>query len=336
MKSFFLISTILFFSVTVLSQGTLPVVNDTPLKELVRPPRLEKGDTVMILAPAGIMKDTSAVLKGIELLQDWGLNYKLGKNLFKQNFHFAGTDAERLADFQEALDDVNIKAIWCARGGYGTVRIIDDLDFTRFKQNPKWVIGFSDITVLHNEIHLLGFETLHALMPLTYKPDERKQKKAVKSLKKAVFGKRIKYKISESEYNREGEATGEVVGGNISLLASMLGSRTQIATDGKILFLEEVGEALYAIDRMVISLKRAGYFEHCKGLIIGGVSDIKENSTPFGMTYQEIILDAVKDYDFPVCFDFPAGHITDNRTVILGRKIELDVRDNKAVIKFEK
>lgn len=303
---------------------------------LIRPPYLERGDTVMILAPAGIMKDTAAVEKGIALLEKWGLNYKLGKNLFKQNFHFAGTDAERLADMQQALDDDNIKAIWCARGGYGTVRIIDDIDFTHFKEHPKWVIGFSDITVLHSEIHQLGYETMHALMPLTYKPDEREQKKAVKSLKKGLFGRKLKYKISDSPYNREGEATGEVVGGNISLLASMLGSKSQISTDGQILFLEEVGEYLYSIDRMVISLKRAGYFEHCKGLIVGGVSDIKENSTPFGMTYQEIILDAVKDYDFPVCFDFPAGHITDNRTLLLGRTITLDVREQKAVIKFEK
>lgn len=305
-------------------------------KELIRPPKLEKGDTVMIIAPAGIMKDTTAVKDGIKLLKHWGLNYKLGKNLFKQNFHFAGTDAERLSDIQEALDDDNVKAIWCARGGYGTVRIIDDIDFTHFKEHPKWIIGFSDITVLHSEIHKMGIETMHALMPITYNPDNRKEKKAVKSLKKAVFDKRLKYKISDSEYNKEGEATGEVVGGNLSIVYSMLGSKSQISTDGKILFIEDVGEALYHIDRMMISLKRAGYFNHCKGLIVGGFSDIKPNDTPFGMTYQEIILDAVKGHNFPVCFDFPAGHITDNRTLLLGRKIELDVRKNKAVIKFEK
>lgn len=332
---FILILFILLCS-NIFSQVTVPSIEARPYRELTRPPKLEKGDTVLILAPAGIMKDTAAVMKGIALLKDWGLNYKLGKNLFNQNFHFAGTDEERLADMQQALDDDNVKAIWCARGGYGTIRIIDDIDFTKFRQHPKWIIGFSDITVLHNEIHNMGIETMHALMPITYKPDSKEQKKAVKSLKKAVFEKRLKYKISESEYNREGEATGEVVGGNLSLVYSMLGSRSQISTKGKILFLEEVGEALYHIDRMMISLKRAGYFEDCEGLIIGGISDIKENSTPFGMTYQEIILDAVKDYDFPVCFDFPAGHITDNRTLLLGREVELDVREHKAVIKFEK
>ncbi|MCB0459741.1 MAG: LD-carboxypeptidase [Flavobacteriaceae bacterium] len=336
MKNLLSIVVFLFFSLHSTSQVTVPVIDAAPYRELIRPPKLEKGDTVMIIAPAGIMKDTASVMRGIALLEDWGLNYKLGKNIFKQNYHFAGTDEERLADIQEALDDDNVKAIWCARGGYGTIRIIDDIDFTRFKQHPKWIIGFSDITVLHNEVHNMGIETMHALMPITYKPDSKEQKKAVKSLKRAVFDKRLKYKISDSEYNREGEATGEVVGGNLSLVYSMLGSRSQISADGKILFLEEVGEALYHIDRMMISLKRAGYFENCKGLIIGGISDIKENSTPFGITYQEIILDAVKDYDFPVCFDFPAGHITDNRTLLLGREIELDVRDNKAVIKFEK
>ncbi len=303
---------------------------------LIKPSSLQKGDTVMILAPAGIVRDSTGVNNGIALLKKWGLNVKLGKNLFNQHFKFAGTDAERLADFQNALDDDNVKAIWCARGGYGAIRILDDLDFTKFKQNPKWIIGFSDITAFHNEVHIMGIETMHGIMPLTYKPDNKEQRQSIKSLKKAFFGKRVKYRVAESDYNREGNTEGAVVGGNLSLVYSMLGSKSQLDPSGKILYLEEVGEALYHIDRMMISLKRAGYFENCKGLIIGGMSGVKNEPSEFGMTYQEIILDAVKDYNFPVAFDFPAGHITDNRTLILGREIEMKVKGSKTVVKFER
>ncbi|MCK0130490.1 LD-carboxypeptidase [Flavobacteriaceae bacterium F08102] len=303
--------------------------------QLKKPPYLQKGDTVMIIAPAGIMKDTAGIENGIALLNDWGLTYILGKNLYKQNFQFAGTDEERLADVQEAFDNPTIKAIWCARGGYGAVRIIDDVDFTKFKSRPKWMIGFSDITVFHNELHNLGFETLHALMPLTYDPDERKQKRAVRSLKRALFGKKLTYRISESPFNKEGEARGELIGGNLSIVYSMLGSKSSLDTQGKILFIEDVGEAKYHIDRMLISLRRAGYFDGLAGLIVGGFNDIKPNSTEFGKTVEEIVLDAVKEYDFPVSFDFPSGHITDNRTLILGRTIDLKVKAHKAIVKFE-
>lgn len=305
-------------------------------KPIIKPPNLQKGDTVMILAPAGIVRDSTGVNNGIELLKKWGLNVKLGKNLYNQHFRFAGTDAERLADFQNALDDDNVKAIWCARGGYGAIRILDDLDFTKFKQNPKWIIGFSDITAFHNEVHNMGIETMHGIMPLTYKPDDKEQRYAKKSLKKAFLGRRVKYRVAESDYNREGNVEGVVVGGNLSLIYSMLGSTSQLDVAGKILYLEEVGEALYHIDRMMISLKRAGYFENCKGLIIGGISNIKTEPSEFGMTYEEIILDAVEEYDFPVAFDFPAGHITDNRTLILGREITLKVKGSKTVVRFDK
>ena len=310
------------------------LVGQITFAQLVKPPYLQKGDTVMILAPAGIMKDTLGIENGIALLKKWGLNYKLGKNLFKHNFHFAGTDEERLADVQEGLDNPNIKAIWCARGGYGTIRIIDDVDFTKFKKNPKWMIGFSDITAFHNVIHNLGIETLHGIMPLTYKPDERKQRRAIKSLKKAIFGKKLKYRVSESEFNKEGLASGQIIGGNLSLVYSMLGSTSSLDTKGKILFIEDIGEAKYHIDRMLISLRRAGYFNGLSGMIVGGINNVKANTTDFGKTVEEIILDAVKDYDFPVSFDFPTGHITDNRTLILGREISLEVKARKAIIKF--
>ena len=305
-------------------------------QELIQPPYLKKGDTVLILATAGIVNDSTIIDNGIELLKSWGLNVKLGKNLYESNGHFAGTDKQRLEDFQNAIDDDNIKAIWCARGGYGTVRIIDDIDFTRFKENPKWIIGFSDVTVLHNDIHNLGIETIHAMMPSTLKPDNEEQKKAQKSLKKALFGKKIKYRVSESSYNKEGEAEGQLVGGNLSILYSLLGSKSTISTENKILFIEDVGEYEYHIDRMLLNLKRNGYFDKCKGLIVGGISDVRENDVAFGKTVEEIVLDVVKDFDFPVSFDFPAGHIRDNRTLILGREISLLIKENKAVVKFLK
>lgn len=302
--------------------------------KLIQPPYLQKGDSVIIIAPAGIMKDTAKIDNGIELLQEWGLNVKLGKHLFDQNFHFAGTDTQRTEDVQNALDDPTVKAIWCARGGYGSVRIIDSINFTKFKQHPKWVIGFSDITVFHSEINNLRVETMHALMPITYNPKNNEQKKALRSLRKALFGKKITYRISDSKYNKEGEAEGQIVGGNLSILYSLLGTKSSINTDGKILFIEDIGEYLYHIDRMLISLKRNGYFNHCKGLIVGGISEVRENDTPFGKTPEEVVLDAVKEFDFPVCFDFPAGHITDNRTLILGRTINLNVKGNRTVVKF--
>ena len=192
-------------------------------QELIQPPYLQKGDTVMILATAGIVSDSAIIDNGIELLKSWGFNVKLGNYLFEQGHHFAGTDKHRLEDFQKAIDDDNIKAIWCARGGYGTVRIIDDIDFTKFIEHPKWVIGFSDVTVLHNEIHNLRIETIHAMMPSTLKPGNEEQKKAQKSLKKALFGKKIKYRVSESDYNKEGEAVGQLVGGNLSIFIQFAG-----------------------------------------------------------------------------------------------------------------
>lgn len=302
----------------------------------IDPPPLKKGDTVMIVAPAGVMKDTTGVYKAVGLLNHWGLHYKLGDHLFTKHYRFAGTDAERLSDFQAALDDPTVKAIWCARGGYGAIRILDDLDFTGFIENPKWLIGFSDITAFHTKLNNLGIATMHGIMPLTYKPDEKEQRQALRSLRRAFFGKRLRYRVAESKYNREGKVEGVVVGGNLSLVYSMLGSETQLDTNGKILYLEEVGEALYHIDRMMISLKRAGTFDNCKGLIIGGFSDLKTDANEFGMTYEEIILDAVKDYDFPVAFDFPAGHITDNRTVLLGRNVSFKVKKSRTKLKFDR
>ena len=303
---------------------------------LMQPAYLQEGDTVMIVATAGILKESSVVDDAIILLQEWGLNVRLGKHLYAKGNHFAGTDAQRAQDFQEGLDDKSIKAIWCARGGYGTVRMIDKVNFRNYNRNPKWIIGFSDVTVIHSEIHNLGGETIHAIMPSTYRPNNDEQKKALKSLKKAVFGKSLEYKTSKSNFNKVGEAKGQLIGGNLSILYSLLGSKSSIKTDGKILFIEDVGEYVYHIDRMMQNLKRNGYFDNCYGLIVGGISDIRENDTSFGKPVEQVILDAVAAYDFPVAFNFPAGHIRDNRTLIMGREISLKVKGKKATVKFAK
>jgi muramoyltetrapeptide carboxypeptidase len=311
------------------------------INKLSIPPYLQKGDTIAIVAPAGILKNREGTIqKAKELAENWGLSVILGKNVFNQNNHFAGTDAERAADFQEALDNKSIKAIWTARGGYGSVRILDLLDFTKFKEHPKWIIGYSDITALHNHIHNLGIETMHGMMAtsLEEKPEEIIQ--TISSFKKALFGEKLKYSIPAPEGNRNailnsGEVLkGQLIGGNLSILTSMLGSNSQLLTEGKILFIEEIGEYKYSIDRMVQSLKRAGYFTKVKAVIVGNMSSIKKNSTQWGSTIEQLILEAIPK-NIPVLFDFPAGHEADNRALIFGRNVALEVDMEKYLLVFE-
>jgi muramoyltetrapeptide carboxypeptidase len=317
------------------------ILSQEKTNKLMTPPYLQKGDTIAIVAPAGILKDREdTIQKAKELAENWGLSIILGTNVFNQNNHFAGTDAERAADFQEALDNKSIKAIWIARGGYGSVRILDLLDFTKFKEHSKWIIGYSDITALHNHIHNLGIETMHAMMAtsLEEKPEEILETKA--SFKKALFGEELKYTIPASEDNRNailnaGEILkGQLIGGNLSILTSMLGSNSQLSTEGKILFIEEIGEYKYSIDRMLQSLKRAGYFTKVKAVIVGNMSSIKKNSTQWGSTIEQLILE-VTPKNIPVLFDFPAGHEADNRALIFGRNVTLEVDMENYLLVFE-
>ena len=301
---------------------------------LIRPPYLKKGDTIMILSPAGRLRDRTGVEAGTDLANHWGLVVFYGNHLLSREGSFAGTDEDRLQDLQGALDDPSIKAIWAARGGYGTVRVVDELDFSKFRQNPKWIVGFSDITILHNKLHQLGYQSLHAQMPVTLELENPEQKRSITSLHRALFGKKLEYKIRTHESNRDGVGRGQLVGGNLSIVYSMLGSDTNLKMKGKVLFLEEVGEALYHIDRMMISLKRAGYFEQCRGLIIGDFK-LKENKgNPFGKSLEEIVLEATEGTDFPIVFDFPAGHVDDNRALIMGSEVELSVGKKKSKIVF--
>ncbi|MGB5264168.1 MAG: LD-carboxypeptidase, partial [Lutimonas sp.] len=271
----------------------------------------------------------------IELANHWGLVVFLGNHLFSQDNTFAGTDSERLEDLQKALDNPSIKAIWCARGGYGAVRIIDQLDFTKFMQSPKWIVGYSDITVLHNKLNNLGVESIHAQMPLTLKLNEPIQKESIVALKKSLFGKKLSYTFDGLSKNRNGEASGQLVGGNLSIVYSMLSTDTDLKMDGKILFIEDVGEALYHIDRMMISLKRAGYFEHCAGLIVGDFRLKSNEGNEFGETLEDIVNRVTEGTDFPILFDFPAGHIDDNRALIFGDIVDLKVTDKKSKLTFK-
>jgi muramoyltetrapeptide carboxypeptidase len=317
------------------------IIAQEKTNKLMTPPYLQEGDTIAIVAPAGILKDREdTIQKAKELAENWGLSVILGTNVFNQNNHFAGTDAERAADFQEALDNKSIKAIWTARGGYGSVRILDLLDFTKFKEHPKWIIGYSDITALHNHIHNLGIETMHGMMAtsLEEKPEEIMQ--TISSFKKALFGEELKYSIPAPEGNRNailnsGEILkGQLIGGNLSILTSMLGSNSQLLTEGKILFIEEIGEYKYSIDRMLQSLKRAGYFTKVKAVIVGNMSSIKKNSTQWGSTIEQLILE-VTPKNIPVLFDFPAGHEADNRALIFGRNVTLEVDMENYLLVFE-
>ena len=256
---------------------------------LVTPPYLKKGDTIAILAPAGILKGRAETIqKAKALAESWGLNVVLGKNLFNQNNHFAGTDEERTEDFQWALDNPNIKAIWAARGGYGSVRLLDRLEFTQFKDNPKWIIGYSDITAFHNHIHNLGFETLHAMMATSLEEKPEEITKTISSYKKALFGEQLSYSIASSSYNRSGEVFGQIIGGNLAIVTSMLGSKSQLDTTDKILFLEEIGEYKYSIDRMLQSLKKSQLFFKCKSYYYWRYELDKKEYDQMGFLYSAI------------------------------------------------
>ncbi|MDD5508603.1 MAG: LD-carboxypeptidase [Bacteroidales bacterium] len=295
------------------------------------PAYLKNGDRVAIVAPA--RKITAEETEpAIQKLEEWGLAVVTGDHLYDSSNQFAGDDRVRAADLQNMLDDEGIRAIFCARGGYGLIRIIDRLDFSHFVRKPKWIVGYSDITVLHSHIHShFGIETLHAVMPIHF-GDPDSSADTLLSLKKALFGENLTYRLPASPLSRIGTARGTLVGGNLSLLYGLTGTPSDLATDGKILFLEDLDEYLYHMDRMMLNLKRGGKLARLAGLIVGGMTAMKDNQVPFGKTAEEIITEVVGEYDYPVCFHFPAGHVPDNRALILGREALLSV-GNEVVFK---
>jgi len=295
------------------------------------PSYLTKSDKIGIAAPARKIS-IEELNPAIEILKNWGLEPVFASNLFLSDNQYAGKDEERLKGFQKLLDDPEIKAIMCARGGYGTMRIIDKLDFSQFLLQPKWIAGYSDVTVLHSHINKnFGIETLHASMPINFSTNTPE---SLESLRKALFGEKFSYVASNHNFNRTGKTEGILIGGNLSILYALSGSASDIETDGKILFMEDLEEYLYHIDRMMVQLKRSGKLQNLAGLIVGGMNNMNDNTVPFGKTAYEIISEHIATYDYPVCFGFSAGHIDDNRTLIMGRKVDLEVYENKSEVHF--
>lgn len=298
-------------------------------KEII-PPYLKAGDMIGITSPAGFIL-REGIIPAATLMQQWGFRIRAGYTIGKKYFTYGGTDEERLQDFQQMLDDPQIKAIMCARGGYGAVRVIDKLDWTKFKANPKWIIGFSDITVIHCHLNRqLGVASIHSKMcnsfPDVWDQAADLQKNTIISIQKALTGEKMQYTAPASTYNRAGTASGSLVGGNLKTLESLAGSASDIKTDGKILFVEDTGEYLYSIDRMFWNLKRSGKLSKLAGLIVGGIK-IKQDAPDeyFGKTVYEIVSERVKEYNYPVCFDFPVGHQIDNFALKCGVRHKLQV-----------
>ena len=291
-----------------------------------QPPYLKQGSTIGIACPSGYLQK-DRIEHAVEVLKQWGFNVKVGKAVGAEHHYFAGTDEERREDLQEMLDDPAIDAILMGRGGYGLSRIIDALDFTAFKNKPKWICGFSDVTVLHSHIQSqFNIATLHSPMCIAFKPGTE-YTDYLQNFRDAITGTSLSYQTPPSKYNRPGTAEGIMTGGNLSLLAHLTGSASEVNTEGKILFIEDTGEFLYNIDRMMLHLKRAGKLDKIAALLVGDFDNIKESERSFGQGIEEIILDKVKDYSYPVCFNFPAGHEEINFTLSFGMDHKLIVDD---------
>lgn len=297
----------------------------------IQPPYLKRGDKVAIVCPANKLK--KSIAPAIALLADWGLQVITGKSITGNHFQFAGDDELRAADIQTFLDDKSIKAIIAGRGGYGGIRIIDKLDFSNFKENPKWIAGFSDTTAfLSHACAALHTQSIHGQMLASF---ETASALSLETLRKALFGEELKYTYTSIFPNRQGQAEGILIGGNLSLLVAMQGSVSEMDYTDKILFLEDVGEHEYAIDRMLRMLKRSGKLAHLRGLIIGAFNEIEPQEIPFGQTPEELILEIVKEYDYPVCFNFPVGHIADNRALVVGSIATLQTKTHQVVLSYK-
>lgn len=293
---------------------------------MIIPPFLKPGDRIRIVAPAGkVQKDK--VLPGIELLHDEGFDVILGRNVLNHQFQYSGTDRQRTDDLQEAINDQEAKAIICARGGYGTVRLLEELDFSPLLKSPKWLAGFSDVTVLHSVLNKLGLASIHGAMPGFFL-ENKKPARSFFSLMDMLKSGKSQIEAPSSALNRCGITSGELVGGNLSLIYSLQGTPWQLNTNGKILLIEDVGEYLYHLDRMMQNMRLAGQLKNLAGLVVGGFTEMKDNESPFGKSVPEIILESVSDYRFPVCFDFPVGHIPKNLSLMLGANYQLQVGES--------
>ncbi len=300
---------------------------------LISPPTLQKGDTIGIVAPARkVTEGEISVAKS--MFESWGFRVIFGKHLFGDDHQYSGTDDERASDFQGMIDNPEVKCIVCARGGYGSVRLLDRLDLRRLQHNPKWVIGYSDITVFHGILNSwYMMETIHGIMPVNF-PTDGVPNLSTESLRQVLFGQTPSYTVPSHPFNRMGNGQGKLIGGNLSILYSISGTDADILTNDKILVIEDLDEYLYHIDRMMMNLKRSGKLKNLAGLIVGGMTKMNDNTIPFGKTATEIIRDAVDEYDYPVCFGFPAGHQPDNVALIMGRKANLVVDNQGTKLEF--
>src|SRR5688500_17779186 len=309
------------------TDGALPVI----------PPYLKKGDTVGITSPAGYIT-VEEIQPAIKCIENWGFNIKIGETIGKRNFTYGGTDEERTKDLQQMLDDKRIKAIMCARGGYGAIRIIDKLKWEKFKIKPKWIIGFSDVTVIHSHVNKnLGIASIHSKMCNSFPDDwtnaDLVQVETINSIRKALSGEKMNYEVIFNTRNKAGIATGTLIGGNLKTLESLAASGSDINTAGRILFVEDTGEYMYSIDRMFRNLKRSGKLSQLKGLIIGGFKiKVDSDGDDFGKTLEEVVLEKVKSYNYPVCFDFPVGHQKNNVALKCGVKHKLTVQSQQCTL----
>ena len=286
------------------------------------PPYLKTGDTIGIVSMAGRC-NKEHLQTAVEVFNSWGLKVEQSENIFNYENQFASSDENRLADLNSMIENDKIKAIISLRGGYGSVRLLEKINYKKLAENPKWIIGFSDITAIHSAIAIKSnIKSLHATMPVNF---DSTHKNSLDTLHKALFGEKVEYRTPNNELNRIGKAKGELVGGNLSVLYSLRGTEYDIDTKGKILFIEDLNEYLYHLDRMMMNFKLGEKLADLKGLIIGAFSDMQDNETKFGKNAYEIILDAVKDYNYPIIFDFKAGHIKENNALIFGQEVEIDV-----------
>ena len=296
----------------------------------IRPQFLKRNDKVTIIATAKNFEHYE-LEAAINIIRSWGLRVELGQSLYKKYHQFAGTDQDREEDLQLALDSPDSKAIFCARGGYGTSRIIDNVSFKKVVKHPKWVIGFSDVTTLHAQLQRNNIQSIHGLMPVLF--CKKEYNRSIEELRAFLFGEKNAYTISSHNFNRYGKAKGKLVGGNLSIICSMVGTESDIVTKNKILFIEEVGENLFRIDRMMVQLKRAGVLKHLSGLIVGHFTNMEDNIIGFGKSAYEIIADAVSEYNYPVCYGFPAGHEPHNLPLFLGAETELIINKDDVLIR---
>ncbi|QGY44573.1 LD-carboxypeptidase [Maribellus comscasis] len=297
------------------------------------PPYIKPGSKIRIVSPAGKI-DKKYVLPAVEWFQKQGYKVEIGEHAFSQHFQFAGTDSQRLEDLQNAFDDAETDVVLCSRGGYGTVRIIDKLNFENFQKKPKWLVGFSDITILHSCLNKSGFATIHGAMPRYYFDENGEPAANLNSLMKILSGEKVAYSFKNWEHNKEGKVEAKLVGGNLSIISSLQGTKYELETDGKILFLEDIDEFLYHSDRMMHQLKLAGKLDKLAGLILGDFTDMKDNESPFGKNIHEIISEAVQEFEYPVAFGFQAGHDKKNLALAFEKTWQLDVSSVNSTLKL--